>query len=232
MTTTLLITTFNRTPLLQVSLERLCSLTLPDDVLIVDDGGSDGCRELCDEFAGRLPIRYIYNHNPGEAICSHARNVGIRNTDLDIIVTSEPEAIFETDVIGQMLRLHARESEHVISAGTIHHRQPNGTEETIVGWVAPFVALYVRSWLFDIGGWDEGFESVWGWEDVDLLSRLRALGHGQVISPEIQVTHQWHPPRHCDQGPNEGRFLAKDLQNSTEHIVANQGRDWGCIRTS
>ena len=62
--TTLLITTYNRAHLLYNSLMRLKSLTIPDEVLIVDDGSSDNTEQVCKDFEVHLPIKYIYNHNP------------------------------------------------------------------------------------------------------------------------------------------------------------------------
>ena len=86
--TCLLITTFNRGELLGHSLERLTHLTIPDEVLVVDDGSSDGTDAVVKSFEGRLPIKYIYNYNPDWSICSMARNIGIKNTDCEIIITS------------------------------------------------------------------------------------------------------------------------------------------------
>ena len=90
MTVCLLVTTWNRTALLANSLQRLAGgLTLPDEILVVDDGGSDGCEGLCERARVEwgLPVRYLYNHRPYEAMCSQARNVGIKHTDADLIIT-------------------------------------------------------------------------------------------------------------------------------------------------
>ncbi len=126
----LLITTYNRSRQLANSLNRLCNLTLPDEVLIVDDGGSDNCQEIVKSFEDRLPIRYIYNNNPSWSICSMARNIGIKNTDCEIIITSEPEILFVTDVIAQFLQKHQEIPNKVISAGTIYHMGPAATLHT------------------------------------------------------------------------------------------------------
>lgn len=123
MKTTLLITTFNRAHLLKNSLERLTTLTLPDEVLIVDDGSQDNTESICKEFEGRLPIHYIYNHNPNWSICSMARNIGVKNCIGDIIITSEPELIFVTDVIAQMLEERKKYPKQIISAGVVYHGQ-------------------------------------------------------------------------------------------------------------
>lgn len=125
--TCLLITLFNRSAQLNRSLERLTRLTIPDEVLIVDDGSSDNCEQTVRDFENRLPVRYIYNHNPDWSICSMARNIGIKNTDCDIIITSEPEILFCTDVIAQMKQRHLEIPEKVISAGTIYHMGEQAT---------------------------------------------------------------------------------------------------------
>lgn len=51
----LLITTRNRSHLLNRSLERLTRLTIPDEVLVIDDGGDDNCETTAMNFVGRLP---------------------------------------------------------------------------------------------------------------------------------------------------------------------------------
>ncbi len=235
--TCLLITTMNRTHLLQMSLLRLIARTKPDEVLVVDDGGTDGCEQACQELSDRLPLRYIYNHNPQTSICSFARNIGVRNTDAELIITSEPEVMFLTDVIPQLVEAHEAEPSSVVSAGVVYHSPREGVIqaeecERIAGWVAPFTALYRRDWLLEIGGWDESFPGSWGWDDTDLLTRLRLAGHGQVIDQRIEVLHQWHQPNQSGHKPNENHFMCKGFnEGNREHVVANKGVSWGTTKT-
>lgn len=238
MKTCLLYTTLNRTPLLRNSFERLLPQTLPDEILVVDDGGDDGCEALCEEFNDRLPIRYLYNHNPGKTICSMARNIGLKSTDADLLITCEPECMFLTDVVAQMLHRHGENPVDVISAGTVYHAQEAGELDpdrcTVTeGWVAPWVGLYGREWLYALGGWDESFPSDWGWDDTDLLTRLRVAGHGQVIDREIKLLHQWHEKTAIDQEANEAHFRGKTFvadERDTSDLIANKGSDWGVLR--
>lgn len=220
--TCLLITTFNRGHLLKNSLERLTYVTLPTEVLVVDDGSSDNTEEICKSFENRLPIRYIYNHNPDWSICSMARNIGIKNTDCDIVITCEPEILFITDNVKEMLTLHYQNPNQVISVGTIYHQGKDGiihqdtidrgwldmnmindsghnTNPTnskgyakIQNWVAPFCALYRREWLMNINGWNEELQGAWGFDDTLLLTRLRIKGIGQYTVKELEAVHQWH----------------------------------------
>lgn len=262
----LLITVFNRTNQLINSLRRLIHLTLPDEILIVDDGSEPELEQELKQFEGILPIRYIYNNNKDWSICSMARNIGIKNTDCDIIITSEPEILFITDNIKEMLSLHYQTNE-IISIGTIYHQGELGTtgdrtieegwiDMTVVnksehntnpknpkgyaqisGWVAPFSALYRKEWLMEINGWDEEFIS-WGFDDIDLLSRLRIKGYNQHIANELSAIHQWHsklPPdvqsKACVY--NEQRMIDKNLNNggiNNPHLIANQNKEWGVIK--
>lgn len=235
MTTTLAITTFNRTPQLRTSLRHLLERTLPDEILIVDDGSSDGCKEMLREFTGLLPIRYIFNNNPGETLYTLARNIGIREAIGDLWITTDPEIVFATDVIAQLLRLHKEHPNHMVQAGTVHNANESGVIiDTYRNWVAPHCCMGRREWLLDVGGFDESFPFVWGWDDTDLFTRLRLNGINQHMAPEVIVTHQWHPAmaRH-GQHENEAHFKAKsfwpDWKDLTD-VVANRGQDWGRIR--
>lgn len=269
MTTALLITTYNRGQLLRHSLERLTRLTLPDEVLVVDDGSTDDTEAITLSFKDRLPIRYIYNHSPNHTICSMARNIGIKNTTSDLIITSEPELFWVTDIIPL---LHEERKEHpdeIISASIIYHAQantkinesfyddprealkghivedyqieprsynPNGFCKT-VNMQATFLASYERKWLMEVNGWDEEFPGCWGWDDIDLCTRLRINGINQHISTKLEAIHQWHPhvPPHVmgeASLQNEKHMKDKRLDEAKKGasiLKANQNREWGVI---
>lgn len=239
--TTLLITTHNRAGLLRISLERLADLTKPDEVLVIDDGGSDETEGVCAELSDRLPVRYVYHDNPGATICSQARNVGVRLAASDTIVTCEPEIVFVTDVLAQLLALHDEHPRCVVSAGRIHHAQGAQSWQdaaalppTAIGWVAPYAALYKRSWIARVGGWDESFPGPWGWDDTDLLTRLRLSGIGQRIAVDIEAVHLWHGLGGDPDSVNEQHFFAKSFngdENNHRDVVANKGIVWGTHRT-
>lgn len=234
-TTTLSIPTFNRTPQLRASLRCLLERTLPDEILIVDDGSTDGCEEMLREFAGLLPIRYIWNENLGETLYTLARNIGIREASGDLWITTDPEIIFETDVIAQLLELHETHPRQMVQAGTVHNLDQNGTRVgTLTKWVAPHCCMGERAWLLDIGGFDENFPAVWGWDDTDLFTRLRLNGIGQHSDTDVIVSHQWHAPM-AKHGAYENEMYVKsksfwpDWKDLTD-VVANRGHDWGRVR--
>ena len=58
-------------------------------------------------------------------VCSYARNIGVKNAIGDIIITSEPELLFVTDVVKQMHEDRKKHPKEIISVGTIYHAQEN-----------------------------------------------------------------------------------------------------------
>lgn len=268
--TTLAITSFNRGHLLEHNLERLCNVTKPDEILIVDDGGGDNTKEIVDKFSNDLPIRYIFNNNPQWSICSMARNIALKESTGDLFITCEPEMIFVSDVIAQLLEYQKEYPHHLISAGTIYHAQQNATFNPgfitdpvaalrgeivddyqieprsyhpsgyckISNWAATFIGCYDKEDLMAIGGWDEAFPGAWGWDDVDLATRLRINGVNQIIPLEIQAIHQYHQklPPHL-QGEamfaNEAYMKSKrlnKLHKGNKGLIANKGKEFGVIK--
>lgn len=258
---TMVITTMNRGHLLEHSLDRLASLSVPAEIIVVDDGGDDHTEAVCGNFP-MLCIRYVYNHNPGPSICSMARNIGLKLAENDWVVTSEPELLYRTDILAQFADLHEDYPNDIISGGKVFfapagwdgsllstaqagdYRAPSDSEEA-VGWVAPYTALWYRPWLVEIGGWDETFPGYWGWDDIDVLTRLRMNGHGQHIALECEAIHQFHGLGGDNNFVNESHFFSKSFTHGHEKhhchegcpqvpedltdVVANKGRSWGTI---
>jgi glycosyltransferase involved in cell wall biosynthesis len=111
--------------------------------------------------------------------------------------------------------------------------------------VSPFTGIYKKEWLMDIGGWDEDFSLLnggagYGWEDIDLITRLRIKGHNQQMIGEI--IHQWHdrPPGH----KANGQVLSEDIikrkklnidnyeDPNNPELIANKNREWGVLKCS
>lgn len=239
----LLICTHQRAHLLEQSLDRLLGLTLPAELIVVDDGGDDATPEIVAEFGQRSGVEttYVYTHNPGAQLCSHARNVGIKQARHDWIVTSEPELCFRTNALAQFPELQSRHPKQVISTGRVFFA-PEGEApvyEGDPGWqqahllTAPHAALWHRDWLLAVGGWDEGFPGSWGWDDTDLLTRLRLSGHGQYMAPEIEAVHLWHPLGGDTDSQNEEYFRARSFirdESDLTDLVANKEREWGVAK--
>lgn len=242
MNISLIITIHDRGRLLRPTLERLKRLTPPDELIVVNDGGNDDTKQVVWDYAMQADheTEYIYTHNPGVTICSHARNVGVKLARNEFVVTSEPELWWRSDVLAQFAQLQSEHPREVISSGLVWFApdgftpgpddfEPDPAWEVATRWVAPHCALYRRDDLMAVGGWDESFPGNWGWDDTDLLTRLRANGVGQFICPEIEAVHQFHGLGGDASFQNESHFLAKDIESGKD-IVANGGVEWGIAK--
>lgn len=93
-----IICTYNRADSLRRTLQTCCDLAIPTglqwELLVVDNNSTDNTKQVCESFAGKLPLRYLFEPRQGK---SHALNTGIAHavgdllifTDDDVDVTSE-----------------------------------------------------------------------------------------------------------------------------------------------
>ena len=74
---------YNTKPYLAECIESILDqkINVPIEVLLIDDGSTDGCGEVCDKYAARDErVRVIHQENQG---LSAARNAGIETVVFD-----------------------------------------------------------------------------------------------------------------------------------------------------
>jgi len=91
---------------------------------------------------------------------------------------------------------------------------------------ATYNASVKRDALIRIGGWDERFKNFWGWEDLDLQSRLGMAGIQCIGDESIQAIHLAHGYTGCFEVWDYNKKLHED---PNKPIIANQGKEWGKI---
>jgi len=124
MKVSIIITTYNRAGHLRRGLQSLftrCTKPADVEVLVIDDGSNDETERVYSEFKdSNWNIRYIYNHNPGYSSCSLAKNIGIKQAKGELLIFTEPEILYVTDIVSQHLAWHRKVNNYLISAGTIY----------------------------------------------------------------------------------------------------------------
>jgi glycosyltransferase involved in cell wall biosynthesis len=94
----IVIPTYNRKDLLRETLQSLAQQTYPSDrfeIIVVDDGSSDGTQEITAE-AFPFTLRYVQQHNQGDAA---ARNFGAQQSQADILVFLDDDILVEPDYL-------------------------------------------------------------------------------------------------------------------------------------
>jgi len=89
---TVLICTYNRAESLRRTLETLARLEVPAgdewELLLVDNDSSDGTAEVCREFTGKLPVRYLVEKKHGKG---WALNLGVRSSRGELLLFTDDD---------------------------------------------------------------------------------------------------------------------------------------------
>ncbi|MCZ9346818.1 polysaccharide deacetylase family protein, partial [Streptomyces sp. TRM76130] len=95
---------YNEKECIANTLESLAQSTHPIEVIVVDDGSSDGTSEIAREAARSLGmdnVRVIRQENAGKPA---ALNNGVRNASHDIVVMMDGDTVFEADTVRQLVQ--------------------------------------------------------------------------------------------------------------------------------
>ena len=175
------------------------------EVVLVDNGSTDGTARLAKEFAATapVPVRYVYEHKPG---LGNAHNAGVRIARGEILAFTDDDCYPEPDFLNRVWYAFADPSIGYI-AGRITLHDPADHPMTTIESTTPrtFRPGYLvsagsfgganmafrRKILVDIGGFDPWFGpgALFNAEDVDAAARASAIGWKGEYRPEVIVRH-------------------------------------------
>jgi glycosyltransferase involved in cell wall biosynthesis len=221
------ICTYNRCDSLRRTLDRFCRMKVPADLqwelIVVDNNSTDTTRSVCDELAGRLPLRYVFEPRQGQ---SSARNRGIQEAAGDLVAFTDDDVDVSQDWIAQLHQAAVRHPEAGFFGGRIIPRW----ERPPPGWLAKHSATLLKGMAmhFDRGDTEclvaSGDKPFFGAnmafrktllapgpsfrEDIGLsadaatrqdetvfMNELLAQGHKGLYAPAVVVFHRNPPSR-------------------------------------
>lgn len=209
------IPTYNRRPILEkclLALERQQACREIDryEVVVVDDGSTDGTPDWLRGAAERFPhVRLIEQSHGGPA---EGRNRGVDHAHGDVIVFIDSDLV----VTDSFLSCHASSLVRSWEArgdrlcftygavvNTANFEQPTAERHKLrdLSWAyfATGNVAIAKEVLQRAGLFDTGFR-LYGWEDLELGERLRRMGV-QLIKCPAAVGYHWHPALTLDQIP-------------------------------
>ncbi len=229
-TLSVVVTTYNRAAILEKALVALLNQDTPEphEILVIDDGSTDETPELLARLeAAHAQLRHVAQPNQGRAV---ARNTGIREARGEFLCYVDSDVVVVPGFVRAHLEAH-RAARRVSPAREVFVQglsvNVDDFERLTEAKVPPFdpsraffdtknVSIR-RSILEQVGGFDLGFVE-YGWEDLELGTRLKALGVGIVRSKEALGFH-YHPrftvadlPRLRRIEEERGRMAARFLQ--------------------
>jgi glycosyltransferase involved in cell wall biosynthesis len=195
-----IIPAYNRERVLAKALDAYLEQSSPHlihELLVVDDGSTDGTEAMVRDFSCRspFPIRYFRQSNKGPAA---ARNLGIREAASDIVLFTDSDIVPQRDLVEQHLEwhvLHPQMSAAVLGYVTwlpeikatpfmrwygeegalFAYRQLRGKCEIDFRFLYTCNLSLKTNFLRACGMFDEDFKSA-AWEDTELGYRLHTGG--------------------------------------------------------
>ena len=117
-TISVIIPTYNRKDMLRETLESLAGQTYPSscfEVIVVDDGSTDGTAEIAAEVFP-FTLRYFRQSNQGDA---EARNLGARQSQADFMVFLDDDILVEPGYLTHLINAHDKRQKKIV-VGTCH----------------------------------------------------------------------------------------------------------------
>lgn len=229
------IPTYNRKLILEKCLKALEHQHLTNgsvvsgyEVVLVDDGSTDGTLEWLQENAADFP--HVRSHTQDHLGPAAARNLGVERSVGDTIIFIDSDLV----VTENFLQAHADAliqgqldvgSDRIFTYGqvinTCNFDNPTAEPYKLTDFSAAYFATgnvaIARKWLTKAGLFDTRFQ-LYGWEDLELGVRLKAYGLKLIKCPSA-VGYHWHPPFALDQIPN---LIDKEIQRGRMGVLFYQ----------
>lgn len=248
-----IIPTYNNGPVLAEALRALQRQTLDQDemdLVIVDDGSTDGTASIAAEFSGQLKHRYIWHQNLGAAA---ARNHGASVAKSELLLFLDSDVVSDRTLVHEHIQCHGQHDRALIIGPT--RSVPAGSgglffdvmgeslfscdlgdlprSVTFQQVLSRNLSLH-RTAFLEIGGFDEGFPRS-GFEDIDFAYRAALLQYQLVYSPGASGVHHHtgsfaQVERHMYDYQTSAVLLMKkhpELKGQIRHLVDKEPVNWG-----
>ncbi|MBN2577083.1 MAG: glycosyltransferase [Deltaproteobacteria bacterium] len=171
-----------------------------DEIIVVDDGSSDGAASCASAFSARVVALEGEPHGPAVA-----RNRGAARAQGDVLVFVDADVEVHADTLERLERAFRDDDALAAAFGSYDDRPPapgrvsrfknllhhyihqHGAREAETFWAG--CGAIRREVFASLGGFAERYRRP-SIEDIELGARLRAAGYRVRLCPEIQCTHR------------------------------------------
>lgn len=189
------ICSYNRKNILKRCLERIFFQDFhPDDyeVILVDDGSTDGTKDMVGQLKPNCDFNYFYQSNKGLA---SARNHGISKARGEIILFIDDDILASPQLVREHYDFHKSHLKSVVKGWVNHVSNLENITKPCFNWADFSTAFFWTSnvsvkkeHLIQAGAFDEDFEE-YGWEDLELGLRLKKIGLKSYFNKKAVVYH-------------------------------------------
>lgn len=184
--TTIIVPLFNQKDFFKEAVESALAQTVPVEIIVVNDGSTDGSKFLAEEYADRVEV--IHQVNKG---LPSARNTGIMNATGEYILPLDADDILKPTAVERMEKVFEDTEADIVSPSfTCFGVQNNDVildmrptlESFKTGNRVGYCSMFRRSDLLEIGGYSP--RMIWGYEDLHLTIGLLKRGKKIFTIPE------------------------------------------------
>jgi glycosyltransferase involved in cell wall biosynthesis len=212
------IPTYQRRELVRRAIASVFAQTYRDhELIVVDDGSTDGTQEMLEPLRGRIRYRWQENRGPGGA-----RNAGVRIARAPVVAFLDSDVRWLPDhlaVVSEMLRRHPEALIASTCPGFVAAGRERANEARVVSVLAQLMVANDpglvscmaarRSALLALGGFDEELAVA---EDSDLWLRIAMRG------PFVMVRRRTVVPQNTRGGLRERGRRSGEYLNTAERI--------------
>lgn len=209
---TLVIPVYNMERLLKRCMDTMLAQTCRDfEIILVDDGSTDGSGALCDAYAAAHPdlIRVIHKTNGG---LSSARNAGIDAAKGEFIIFPDPDDWVEPDYVWQLLELQREHQVDLVCTGYYIASDDGSVPGSADGGLVLLSGIQARKSLLlppKMNGfaWNKLYrlstiraqslrflDDTGTVEDLDFAYRYLAYGEKVCYAPALRTYHYYQRP--------------------------------------
>lgn len=187
------------------------------EIIIVDDGSSDGTKQIAANFKGN--VRYVYQSNSGP---SSARNRGLRMSHGNVIGFLDSDDLWPSNKLEiQLAYLVDNPLAEIVLGYTQWMRLVTSTSEKFMfkKFAEPYVmfnlgsALFRRSVFDKVGLFDQTMRQA---EDMDLLTRALEGGVSIGVLKKVTLFYRIHQCNITSNRPEVYFYLIKALKKSLD----------------
>jgi GT2 family glycosyltransferase len=179
--TDIVILTFNNSKYIELCLDRIRKNTDNYQLILIDNGSTDGTREIIDKIKKPEDVVIFNEKNLG---CGPARNQGARLGTSELIAFVDSDVVVVPGWLESMKLVYDSEESGLV--GIMSHQEtgrPFGLSPMLV---AGFCTLHRRDIFTKLGGYDD--EMFFGYEDNDYCFKVVKEGMKLRFSP-LSVLH-------------------------------------------
>ncbi len=200
----LIVPVYNRIDEVSDLLESLvCQTSNNFEVIIVEDGSTEPCEQVVNQYAGRVEVKYFFKSNEGRSI---ARNYGMERATGDYFIFFDSDCVVPHRYFEHLARFLESEPLDCFGGPDAAHESFSTTQQAINYTMTSFLTtggirggkIRMEKFVprtFNMGFSREVYNKVGGFremfsEDIDMSTRIRHAGFTIGLYPDLPVYHK------------------------------------------